>query len=344
MRSLLRRYRELVFVAALLAAPLLVYAVRGRKPAQLNLADRVLVQLTAPAEKLIVYAVGGVVDGFQSYVWLRHVRSENLDLRRKVVRQEQEVTSSQETKAENERLRRLLGFRQRLADVKPIAAEVIAVGASPQSNTLRISRGARDGVQRGAPVISPDGVVGTVAQLFDGYADVQLITSQFAAVAAINQRTRGRSTVRGTDNVTRAKLEYALRTEEMLEGDMLLSAGGNGMFPKGLRIGRVVDVQKKPYGLFQQAAVLPAVDFARLDEVLVLPMPPEEPPIPIDTAPSLVARGARPGDPRAAAPTAVTPPAQAAPTATEAIPAATTQSAATSVVPAVAPLTQGTAR
>jgi len=332
-RSLLRRYRELVFVAALLAAPLLVYAVRGRKPAQLNLADRVLVQLTAPAEKLIVYVAGGLVDGFQSYVWLRHVRADNLDLRRRVVRQEQEVISSQEVKAENERLRRLVGFRQRLGDVKPITAEVIAVGASPQSNTLRISRGLRDGVQRGAPVISPDGVVGTVAQLFDGYADVQLVTSQFSAVAAINQRTRGRSTVRGTGNESRAKLEYALRTEEMLEGDMMLSAGGAGQFPKGLRIGRVVDVQKKPYGLFQQAQVLPAVDFARLDEVLVLPMPPEETPAPVD-GPALVAgKTARPADPRA------TP--QGSPAPQEVVPATATQNA--SVVPAVAPLKEGTA-
>src|SRR5438105_14408141 len=87
-RSLLRRYRELVFVAALLAAPLLVYAVRGRKPARLNLLDRVIVQLTAPVEKFMVFAAGGVVDGFQGYVWLRGVRRDNLELRRRVVRQE----------------------------------------------------------------------------------------------------------------------------------------------------------------------------------------------------------------------------------------------------------------
>ena len=329
-------------MAALLAAPLLVYAVRGRKPAQLNLADRVLVQLTAPAEKLIVYAAGGLVDGFQSYVWLRHVRADNLDLRRRVVRQEQEVISAQEVKSENERLRRLLGFRQRMADVKPITAEVVAVGASPHSHTLRIARGLRDGIQRGAPVISPDGVVGTVAQLADGYADVQLITSQFSAVAAINQRTRGRSTVRGTGDVARAKLEYALRTEEMLEGDMLLSAGGAGQFPKGLRIGRIADVQKKPYGLFQQAQVLPAVDFARLDEVLVLPMPPEEVPAPIDGVAS--AKAGKSADPRATA--AVAPAPSPAPTEkpapSEVVPASTLQNA--SVVPAVAPMPEAPAR
>src|SRR5438105_7111023 len=261
-RSLLRRYRELVFVAALLAAPLLVYSVRGKKPARLNLLDRAVVQLTAPAEKMIVLAANGIVDGFQSYVWLRGVRRDNLDLRRRVVRQEQEVVAAQEVKAENDRLRRVLGLRLRVGNLPAVAAEVVAVGASPYSHTLRIAKGLRHGIERGAAVISSDGVVGTVAQLADGYADVQLVTSPFSAVAALNQRTRGRSTVKGTGDVGRCKLEYALRTDELQEGDMVLSAGGAGHFPKGLRIGRVIDVQKKPYGLFQQAYVVPAVDFS----------------------------------------------------------------------------------
>src|SRR5205814_1033563 len=113
-----------------------------------------------------------------------------------------------------------------------------------QSHTLRIARGARDGIARGAPVISHEGIVGTVAQLADGYADVQLITSPFSAVAAMNARTRGRSTVKGVNDVERCKLEYARRTEELQDGDMMLTAGVDGGFPKGIRIGRVIDVQK----------------------------------------------------------------------------------------------------
>ena len=323
-----------MFVAALLAAPLLVHAVRGRKPLRLNLIDRVVVQLTAPAEKLIVHVGGGIVDGFQSYLWLRHLREDNLELRRRVVRQEHEVIASAEVKNENDRLRRLVGFKSRLGQVQSITAEVVAVGASPHSHTLRIARGLRDGIQRGAPVLAPDGVVGTVAQLADGYADVQLITSPFSAVAALNQRTRGRSTVKGTGDVSKCRLEYALRTEEMLEGDMMLSAGGAGQFPKGLRIGRVVDVQKKPYGLFQQAHVLPAVDFTKLDEVIVLALPPEETPPPPDSPAALVASrgaaGAKAAEPRVS-------PAQR-----EAIPASSTIQGA-SVVPAVAPLREGAA-
>lgn len=290
MRALLQRYRELVFVAALLAAPLAVYMVRGRKPARLNLLDRAIIQLTAPVERMIVGVAGAMVDVFQGYVWLRKVRFENLELRRTVVRQRSEVDSAHEIRLENERLRKLLALRDSLGPVPTMPAQVVAVGASPLSHSLRIARGLRDGLVRGAPVISAEGVVGTIAQLADGYADVQLVTSPFSAISALNQRTRGRSTVKGTGDVTRCKLEYALRTDEILESDVLVTAGGAGHFPKGLRLGRVTEIVKKPYGLFQQARVIPAVDFSRLDEVLVVLAPPE-PQIPQALPRAAVERG-----------------------------------------------------
>ena len=315
MRALLQRYRELVFVAALIAAPLLVYMVRGRKPAHLNIVDRSVVTLTAPVEKLIVGAVGGLVDGFGSYVWLRHVRSDNLELRRRIVRQKAELGTIAEVKAENQRLRRMLSLADRTggpsSPVKTLVAEVVAVGVSPHSHTLRIARGLRDGVALGAPVLSSDGVVGTVAQVFHGYSDVQLIVSPLAAVPALNQRTRSRSTVRGTGDITRCKLEYARRTDDLAEGDVLVTAGGAGYFPKGLHIGRVTNIEKKPYGLFQSAHVLPAVDFSKLDEVLVVLTPPEEPPPPPKLAPPAPLLVARPDSAPGVAQTSVVPGANA---------------------------------
>jgi rod shape-determining protein MreC len=157
------------------------------------------------------------------------------------------------------------------------------VGVSPHSHTLRIARGLDDGVVKGAAVISPDGIVGTVAQLTGGYADVQLIVSPLSAVSAISQRTRSRSTVKGTGDMARARLEYAPRTDDLQEGDVMVTAGGSGFFPQGLRIGRITNVGKKPVGLFLTAEVAPAGDFARLDEVEVVvaaaPQPAEQVPV-----------------------------------------------------------------
>src|SRR5436309_5799163 len=132
-------------------------------------------------------------------------------------------------------------------------ARVVAVGASPHSHNLRIARGSDDGVVKGAPVIAPDGAVGIVSQLTGSYADVQLIVSPLSAVPAIAQRTRGRSTVKGTGDISRCKLEYALRTDDLQENDIVVTAGGPGFYPAGLRIGRVTNVTRKPHGLFLDA-------------------------------------------------------------------------------------------
>jgi rod shape-determining protein MreC len=173
-------------------------------------------------------------------------------------------------KLENVRLRRLLDFVDKQLPTRLLVAKVVAVGASPHSHTLRIARGGEDGVVKGAPVISPDGVVGIVSQLTASYADVQLIVSPLSAVPAISQRTRSRSTVKGTGDIARCKLTYALRTDDLAEGDVLITAGGPGTFPQGLRVGHVTSVVKKAHGLFLDAEVVPAVDFSRLDEVEVV--------------------------------------------------------------------------
>ena len=181
-----------------------------------------------------------------------------------------EASGVAEVKAENDRLKRLLEYADRNSPTRYLVAEVIAVGASPHSHVLRIARGTADGVNQGAAVVAPEGVVGQIAVATSHYADVQLIMSPISAIPAISQRTRGRSTVKGVGDVTRCKLEYALRTDDLQDGDLLLTAGGPGFFPKGLPIGRAVNVAKRPTGMFTAADVIPAVSFSRLDEVLVV--------------------------------------------------------------------------
>jgi rod shape-determining protein MreC len=278
-RSLIRRYREPIYVAFLLALPFVLFAAKARKPISLNPLDRVILALTAPIEKAIVVTVSGVQDVWHGYIALRQVREENLRLRRDVLRNRNETGSLAELKSENERLKRLLHYADRQSPTRYLVAEVIAVGASPHSHILRIARGTADGVRPGAAVVVPDGVVGQVTgDITAHYADVQLIVSPISAVPAVSQRTRGRSTVKGVGDIGRCKLEYALRTDDLQEGDLLLTAGNPGFFPKGLPLGRVVNVLKKPTGMFTSAEVVPVVNFSRLDEVMVvldpsLPLP-----------------------------------------------------------------------
>jgi len=281
--SILKRFREPIFVIALLAVPFLLFFVRAKKGIELNRVDRALIALLAPVERTITGTVFAVSDVFRGYLALRGVGEENLRLRREGLRARSLEQQVVELRLENDRLRHLLDYTDKQAPTRLLVAHVIAVGVSPHSHTLRIARGFDDGVVKGAAVISPDGIVGTVAQLTGGYADVQLIVSPLSAVSAISQRTRSRSTVKGTGDMARARLEYAPRTDDLQEGDVLVTAGGSGFFPQGLRIGRITNVGKKPVGLFLTAEVIPAVDFARLDEVEVVvaaaPQPAEQVPV-----------------------------------------------------------------
>jgi rod shape-determining protein MreC len=269
-RSLLRRYREPIFVAFLLALPFTVFAVKAKQKLALNLFDRAVIAMTAPVERLIVWSVHGVQDGWDGYVALGSVREDNFRLRRELLQVKGRSSTFAETKAENDRLRRLLDYTDKQGPLRSLVAPVVAVGASPHSHVLRIARGSEEGVHRGMPVVSPDGVVGTVALTTAHYADIQLIMSPTSAVPALNERTRARATVKGTGDLTRCKLEYGQRTEEWHDGDLLRTAGTIGFFPQGLPIGRLVNVAKKPTGMFVSAEVVPAVDFARLDEVIVV--------------------------------------------------------------------------
>lgn len=278
MRSLFKRYREPIFVALLLAGPFLVFIVKARRGPSLNPLDKVVVRLTAPVERVMTGAAYGVIDTWKGYVWLHGVREENQALRRELSREHALAQRSQELLAENLRLKGLLEFADKQRPLRMTAAAVVAVGASPHSHTLRIARGTDDGVQRGAAVIAPDGIVGTVAQTTGGYSDVQLITSPLSAVPALSQRTHSRSTVKGIGDITRGRLEYALRTDDLQDGDLLLTAGGSSSFPKGLSIGRTTNVQRRPTGMFLSSEVLPSVDFSRLDEVMVVISDPAAPP------------------------------------------------------------------
>jgi rod shape-determining protein MreC len=268
--SIFKRFREPIFVIALLAIPFAIFFVKAKKGRDLNALDRTIIFAIAPAEKLITLAAFGAIDAWNGYVALRGVREENLQLRRENLKARQLEQQSAELKLENDRLRHLLDFVDKQGPGRLMIARVVAVGASPHSHTLRIARGSDDGVVKGAPVIAPDGVVGIVSQLTGSYADVQLIVSPLSAVPAVSQRTRSRSTVKGTGDIARCKLTYALRTDDLQDGDVLVTAGGPGFFPHGLRVGRVVNVAKKPHGLFLDAEVIPAVDFSRLDEVAVV--------------------------------------------------------------------------
>ncbi len=270
MLALLKRQRELIVVAALLLYPFVTYLTHGHRGREINLVDRVVLGVTSPVARALVWTCDGIGDTVSSYGALRGVRAKNLELSTENSQLRAEVNSLREQSAENERLRKAVGYVEATAE-KEIAARIIGINPVASFLSLRLNRGESDGVRAGMPVVTADGVVGRVKRATGGASDVELITDQASKVAVLVQRSRVRATAAGRGGGHPLALENAVRTDDVEEGDQMITSGTDGVFPKGLVVGRVTAVQRKQSGMLLSAGILPAVDSTRIEEVLVVP-------------------------------------------------------------------------
>jgi rod shape-determining protein MreC len=281
--ALLKRHREPLLVLLLLAYPLVQLLGAGARARAPNLVDRILLAATAPLQRGLVTVIDAAAGAWERYVALRRVERENRTLRAEVQSLRTEVGGMQEARLENERLRRLLNYPEVESGQRVVAR---VVGISPDANrlTVRIDRGEADGVRRNMPVVTPDGVVGQVLRATGSAADVLLLVDPNSRLGVRVQRTRARAGAAGTGDDRLLRLDYLLRAEDLEEGDAVVTSGTDGVYPPGLMVGRATRVQRQGSGMFLGAMLLPAVDFSRLEEVLVLSPP--------GTSPGLLPRAA----------------------------------------------------
>ncbi|HET7754696.1 MAG TPA: rod shape-determining protein MreC [Anaeromyxobacteraceae bacterium] len=271
MFSLLKRFRDLALVAALLLVPLGVYFAHARRPSERSRLDRFFIVLTAPVERGVAFVIGGALDGWRGYVGLRGAHERAQQLSRRVNELELEQRDKVRLEAENERLRVLLGFAESEPGFEVVGARVIGVRLDAKGLQLvRIDRGADDGVEKLMPVVVARGVVGRVHAVTSSTADVLLLTDLNSSIAVRVARSRARANVRGTGDPDVCRLDYALRSDDLQDADELVTSGTDGIFPRGLAVGRVENLKKAGQGLYQKADVIPAVDVTKLEEVLVL--------------------------------------------------------------------------
>ena len=271
MLALLKRYRELILVAFLLLVPLGVFLANAKKAAERSRFDRAVLVITSPLERLVSWSVTGVLEAWHGYVGLRHAGERASELSREVNELRMERDRLLQDRAEAERLRRLVGLAEAMPEHSTLGARVIGVRLGPAGRQiLTLDRGADRGVGRLMPVVVADGVVGRVHSVTGSSSEVLLLVDTYSSIAVRVERTRARANVRGTGKPGGARLEYALRTEDMIEGDLLVTSGTDGIFPRGLVVGRVTQLRRKPQGLFLEATVTPAVDVTRVEEVLIL--------------------------------------------------------------------------
>jgi len=213
----------------------------------------------------------GVSGLWTGYVALRQVQTENdalkLEMQSLQVRLQQERAEAQRT----DNLRQLLELRER-ANLDTAAAEVIAGAASPDFRTVTIDKGSSEGLATDMAVISPAGVVGRVILPSRRASKVQLLIDRNAAAGALIERTRVQGVVIGVGDGT-LLMQYVPGSSDVKTGDLVVTSGIDGIYPKGFVIG-TVDHADRGSGAYHDIVVRPAVDFSRLEEVLIVKTPP----------------------------------------------------------------------
>ena len=210
----------------------------------------------------------GLGNLWTDYIYLKSVRQENKRLKKDLAQAQQTNILLQETARNRAQLEELLGFKNQKS-YSLLMASVIGRDISNWYRTVKIDKGARDGVAVEMGVIVPMGVVGRVIETSRTTSRVLLLTDRNSAVAGRVQRTRDEALVQGTERGL-ARLQYLSLLAKAKEGDLVLTSGLAGVFPKGLLIGSIGTVMKEEHSLFQQAELRPRVDFSRLEKVLVI--------------------------------------------------------------------------
>ncbi len=268
----IRKRTGYLFLTVMMAQVILVSA-----QVQSKSGVRVLQAVALEVFSRVEFASSAVLNatrhGWGDYVALRGVRAQNDALRRRVADLEVRLQQEHALADRSQRLQQLMDFKSQAA-MPTLAAEVIAGNQDRVLRTVTIDRGSADGVLADMAVIAPGGIVGRViGPVARHAARVQLITDRNAAAGAITERGRAGGMVVGAEANPPLRMELVSNLTDVKAGDNVVASGVDGIFPKGYLIGRVERADRGG-GLYRSITVRPGVDFASLEEVLVVLLPP----------------------------------------------------------------------
>jgi rod shape-determining protein MreC len=262
------RHRKHIRLLLVLLAALSLLGLERARPGERRWVAEAIAAVTAPVQAAFARAHRGATGLWTTYLEWRALRADAERLRAEVTALRLSQMRQDDLEGENARLRALLDLSRRLA-VPTLGAEVVAREWNGFTRGMTINRGRASGLERLAPVIVVRGVVGRVVEIRAGSAVIQLVTDPASSIGGVVNRTRAQGLVEGVAG-GRLRLKVAAREEGITPGDLVSTSGVGGLFPKGVPLGRVVQV-RAPTGLFRIADLEPAVDLSGVEEVLVLP-------------------------------------------------------------------------
>ena len=273
----LTRFKNALFLITVLLAQAIALAVQVRSPVDPSQPDGPSVRLVrlwataavTPFERVAHATAWGLTHGWSNYIDLRHVRQQNQQLQQELTRMRIEQAGIAEDALEGRRLQALLGFREKYV-ASTVPAQVIGTSGSEQSRILTIDKGSRDGLRPDMAVITPDGIVGKLRDVFPNTAQVLEIDDQTSGAGVLLASTRMRAILRGS-LTGRVMINNLTADSRIKPGETVLTSGGDQIYPRGLPVGTIESIAPDPeHQPYMAIVVRPAVNLARVEEVLVI--------------------------------------------------------------------------
>jgi rod shape-determining protein MreC len=266
------RQRPVFLLAALVLAQVLLLAFQIKRDHDVRLIRYWTTAAVMPFERSGTWGFSKTGGIWSNYIDLRGTRAENARLKAEIDQLRLRNRDLEGQAGEAQRLSVLLNFHEAHPETPMLAAQVIGASADPASHTLFLNRGDRDHVRRNQAVITPDGIVGKIVEVFPATSQVLLINDKDSGAGALLADTRTHGVVKGSGDPD-PRLDYVVNDEPVHQGEMILTSGEDRIFPKDLLIGTVsIANQGNP---FQVIHVRPAARLDRLEDVLILLTPQE---------------------------------------------------------------------
>lgn len=245
--------------------------------------------VASPFQRVTSGAGGAGIGFFQKLASWRNAAAENEQLRQRVAALETEVYQARAERDENQRLKDLLGLKEK-SPYGLVPASVIARDPSLWFNTVTINRGSSSGVELNMPVATPGGIVGRIIATSPWTAQVMLITDEKSAAGAVVGQlgtSNALGSIRGLGENGLLEMRYVSGLEEVKAGDYVVTTGQDGIYPQGLNVGAVVEVKSGSATTPHMIHIKPGARLDSLEEVAVLQYHPPQRTAPDQTLPNV---------------------------------------------------------
>jgi rod shape-determining protein MreC len=262
-----KKYQTTIIACTLLVFSLIVLSYSVKQPSEAGFFRKLVLEATAPLFGVINASGNQISSAWNRYLFLVGLEEENRRLKKENALLANELLQYREGDLEQKRLYKLLNLKESL-NYPTIAARVIAKDQTSLIKTILIDKGTAHGIRVGLPVVADRGVVGRIMESSWHVSRILLLIDENSNIDALLQEGRNQGILQGGGSGV-CDLKYIPKTETVKVGDVVISAGLSGVFPKGLLLGVVTGADKNAEGMFQKVPVVPFVDFEKLEEVLV---------------------------------------------------------------------------